>query len=86
MHTQTNGGHSKEGARGRPTCDQPGCEHAACSTGPGGDWCADHLEPHQRKADFLVCTTCNGLFHGSARGLFPPDRCLACRGARPEAD
>ena len=33
-----------------PPCDFPGCAWIACSTGPGGNWCADHLEPHQRSA------------------------------------
>jgi putative DNA primase/helicase len=32
-------------------CDQPGCELAACLTGPEGNWCADHLEPHQRRVN-----------------------------------
>jgi hypothetical protein len=32
-------------------CGQPGCGHHACLTGPGGNWCADHLEPHQRRVN-----------------------------------
>jgi hypothetical protein len=81
MHTQTNGGHSKEEARGRPTCDQPGCEHTACSTGPGGAWCADHMEPHQREAGgFVTCPTCGGSFRGSA-----PGGCPTCGARQPAA-
>ena len=37
------------GRKARPPCDQPGCEHLSCSTGPGGNWCGDHLELRQRE-------------------------------------
>jgi hypothetical protein len=33
------------GTTGSPACDHPGCRHLACSTSPGGNWCADHLAP-----------------------------------------
>jgi hypothetical protein len=48
--TQTNAGNKRERANGL-ACDLAGCMHKACSTGPGGNWCAWHLTPWQRYTD-----------------------------------
>ena len=35
--------------RRAPHCDIPGCAHQACSTGAGGNWRDDRLQPHRHE-------------------------------------
>ena len=43
---QRGAANGSDGARkAAPPCDQPGCKHPACATGPTGNWCGDHLKP-----------------------------------------
>ena len=86
-HTQTNGGHSKEG-EACPVCGEDASLSGLimvdgapmCRACAGGEDDADPPSP-----GFLVCATCNGLFPSSARGLLPEQRCPDCRRARAAA-
>jgi hypothetical protein len=63
LHTQTNAGHVSGGNRANgATCDQPGCGHQACTTGPEGNWCADHMQPQQRR---IRCAHCGQMIEAT---------------------
>ena len=82
-HTQKNGGHSKAG-EACPVCGEDVSLSGLimvdgatmCRACAGGQDDAAPASP-----GFVVCSTCNGLFPGSARGLRPEQRCPACRRA-----